>query len=639
MPKPSLPRTQEPLCALAFTLIVGACLAADDGRDPALGSAAEDPEDAEALRTYGPQAGAITYDGGTTFRVWAPHASKVSVAGDFNDWQIGADELLREPGSDYFSADVDGAHHGQQYQYVLESQGNTFWRADPRARQMTTSVGNSVIVDPNAFEWTANDFHTPPWDEMVIYELHLGTFHDAPGWGPGNWNSAADRLDELADLGVNVVEVMPPAEFAGDFSWGYNSGWPFAPESAYGTPQDAKRFIDQAHHHGIAVVIDVVHNHYGPTDMSMWCFDGECLGWGNGGVYFYTDWRQETSWGPRPDYGRTEVRDFVVSNAAMWLHEYRADGLRWDSTLGIRKAGGSDIPEGWSLMQRANDLVDQDHGWKLMIAEDLQNEAALTRPTYQGGAGFDTQWDAQFVHPVTHNLMVQEDRDRSMAQIRDAIVHQYDGKALQRVIYTESHDEVANGKSRVPEMIWPGNAGSWHSKKRASLGMALVMTSPGIPMLFQGQECLEDGYFQDTDPVDWGKCGTFAGIRTMVRDLVHLRRNLRGTTQGLRGGNVNVFHVNDDANVIAFHRWDRGGAGDDVVVVANFSGETFGGYELGLPRGGTWHVRFNGDWRGYDGDFGDTASPRATAWDGGRDGLGYHGTVGVGPYSVVILSQ
>jgi len=628
-------RTRQARVLPILSLLFGACLD-DDGRDPGL-----EPDFAEAdpQRSYGPQAGAVTYDGGTTFRVWAPHAWSVFVVGDFNSWEVGADELLREPDSDYFSADVDGARHGHAYKYVIRHGSDEIWRTDPRARQMTSSVGNSVIVDPNAFQWTAHDFHTPPWDETVIYELHLGTFHDAPGWGPGNWTSAAARLPELADLGVNVVEVMPPAEFAGDFSWGYNPSHPFAPESAYGTVDDAKRFIDEAHRHGIGVVVDVVHNHYGPSDLPMWCFDGECLGWGNGGIYFYTDWRKETSWGPRPDYGRTEVRDYITSNVAMWLHEYHADGLRWDATSQIRKAGSSELPEGWSLLQRANDLVDQDHAWKLMIAEDLQNEAWMTKTTGEGGAGFDSQWDAEFVHPITHNLIVRDDHDRSMGQVRDAIVHQYDGKALRRVIYTESHDEVANGKQRVPEMIWPGNAGSWYSKKRATLGIALVMTSPGIPMLFQGQECLEDGWFQDSDPVDWNKCHTFSGIRTMVRDLVHLRRNLRGTTQGLRGGNVNVFHVNDGAKLIAFHRWDRGGPGDDVVVVANFSEQAFTSYELGLPRGGTWHVRFNGDWKGYDAEFGDTPSSRVTAWDGERDGLGYHGTVGVGPYGVVILSQ
>lgn len=625
---PTTPLRLLPLFLLA------ACLATEDGRD----LEGLPPDDDRALGR-GPVAGATPYDGGTTFRVWAPHAERVSVIGDFNGWIPWADELTREHGNDYFSADVDGAWPGQQYKYVIQRGGHDHYRVDPRAKQVTNSVGNGVIVDPNAYQFGANDFHTPPWNELVLYELHLGTFHDAPGWGPGNWQSATDRLGHLADLGVNAVEVMPPAEFAGDFSWGYNPAFPFAPETAYGTPEDAKRFIDQAHYHGIAVIIDVVHNHWGPSDLPMWCFDAECLGWGNGGVYFYSDWRRDTDWGPRPDYGRMEVRDYIASNAAMWLHEYRADGLRWDSTLSMRKAGGADLPEGWSLLQRVNDMVDGEQPWKLMIAEDLQNETWITRPTWEGGAGFDTQWDGRFVHPIRHNLITREDHDRSMAQVRDAILARYDADALKRVIYTESHDEVANGQARVPEMVWPGYADSTPSKKRATLGIAVMMTSPGIPMLFQGQECLEDGWFRDDDPVDWSRCERFSGIRDMVRDLVHLRRNLRGTTAGLRGQHVNVFHLNESDKVIAYHRWDRGGPGDDVVIVANFGARAYSDYEIGLPHGGTWHVRFNGDWRGYDGSFDDTPAHAVTGYGGGRDGMGYHGRVGLGPYSVVILSQ
>jgi 1,4-alpha-glucan branching enzyme len=207
------------------------------------------------------------------------------------------------------------------------------------------------------------------------------------------------------------------------------------------------------------------------------------------------------------------------------------------------------------------------------------------------------------------------------------------------VIYTESHDEVANGKARIPEMIYPGHADSYWSKKRSTLGAALVMTAPGIPMLFQGQELLEDGWFRDDDPVDWSKTTRFGGILQLYRDLIALRRNLGGTTRGLRGEHVNVFHVNDTDKVIAFHRWASGGPGDDVVVILNFSARAFTQYDLGLPRGGTWRVRFNSDWTGYDAGFGGTASNDLTASAGARDGLGYHGSVGVGPYSAVILSQ
>ena len=182
---------------------------------------------------------------------------------------------------------------------------------------------------------------------------------------------------------------------------------------------------------------------------------------------------------------------------------------------------------------------------------------------------------------------------------RDACArHGYNGDAIQRVIYTESHDEVANGHARVPEEIWPGNAGSWFSRKRSTLGAALVFTAPGIPMIFQGQEFLEDKYFRDNVPLDWSKLKTYAGIQLLYRDLIRLRRNWFNQTRGLRGQQLNVHHVNNADKVIGFHRWENGGPGDDVVVVANFANRSYDSYALGFPRAGQWRVRFNSDWQG-----------------------------------------
>lgn len=485
-------------------------------------------------------------------------------------------------------------------------------------------------------------FTTPPWNEMVIYEMHIGTFNDSVGGSPGNFGSAISRLDQLVSLGVNAVKVMPVNEFAGDFSWGYNPSDPFAIESIYGGMNEYKRFINECHARGIAVIQDVVHNHYGPSDLNMWRYDGWFAN-NLGGIYFYNDYRATTPWGDtRPDYNRGEVRVFIRDNAMVWLQEYRADGLRWDSTVNIRNTNngvGTDLPEGWSMMQYANNEIDAAVSWKISIAEDLQNNEWITKDTNVGGAGFDSQWDAQFVHPIRDNLITGTDSARNMFTVRDAIVHKYNSDSFERVIYTESHDEVANGKSRVPEEIWPGNAGSWASKKRSTMGGALVMTSPGIPMIFQGQEVLEDGFFADTDPVDWTKLTTYAGIQTMYRDLIRLRRNWFDTTRGLRGQNVNVHHINNTNKVIGFHRWQNGGAKDDVMIVANFANTTYNSYNLGFPRAGLWKVRFNSDWNGYSSDFANSSSNDTTAVSGTKDGMSYNANVGIGPYTVIILSQ
>jgi len=269
----------------------------------------------------------------------------------------------------------------------------------------------------------------------------------------------------------------------------------------------------------------------------------------------------------------------------------------------------------------------------------MQSNEWLSKDPGAGGAGFGAQWEAQFVHSVRSAITAADDSERSMYDVRDAISHGYNNNAFERVIYTESHDEDANGNSRVPEEIWPGNAGSYFSKKRSTLGAALVFTAPGIPMIFQGQEFLESGYFSDTQALDWTKQQSFSGILTMYRDMVRLRRNWFNNTAGLKGQSLNVFHVNDAEKVIAFHRWDQGGPGDDVVVVANMSNQSFDSYAIGFPRDGVWNVRFNSDWSGYSAEFGNHVSYDTTAAQPGQDGMPYSGNVGIGPYTAIVLSQ
>ncbi len=583
-----------------------------------------------------PGMGAWVDSGDTTFRVWAPNATTVSVAGSFNAWSDTANPLAAESGG-HWSVDVPGDQRGETYKYVIDG---TLWKNDPRATAVTNSVGDSIITNPTTYAWSS--FTMPGWHDLVIYEMHIGTFNDTPGGTPGTWQSAIDRLDHVENLGINAVQLMPIAEFAGDFSWGYNPAHPFAPESAYGNPDDLRDFIDECHQRGIAVIIDVVYNHFGPSDLDMWRFDGSYTG-SYGGIYFYQDWRAATPWGhTRPDYGRGEVRSYIRDNAMYWLTEFNADGLRWDSTVNIRtqdNGGGGDIPDGWTLMQWINNEINATMPWKISIAEDLQNNDWITKTTGEGGAGFDSQWDATFVHTVRDAIIDSNDANRDMWAVRDAIAKIDNGDRLRRVIYTESHDEVANGKARVPEEIWPGNADSWHSKKRSTLGAGLVFTSPGIPMIFQGQEFLEDSYFQDTVPLDWAKAATHSGIVNLYTDLIQLRRNFGNKTAGLRGNGVNVHHVNDTNKVIAFHRWDNGGAGDDVIIVANFSSTGYSSYNIGFPSPGEWKVRFNSDWNGYDSSFGNWYAYDTTAASGAKDGMNYNANVGIGPYTVIILSR
>ena len=227
--------------------------------------------------------------------------------------------------------------------------------------------------------------------------------------------------------------------------------------------------------------------------------------------------------------------------------------------------------------------------WKITIAEDMQDNPWITKSPGEGGAGFGAQWGAGFMHTVRGALLAIEDRDRDMGALAAVIGQTYNGQAFQRVVYTESHDEVARsaGQKRVPEAIWLGNADSYPSQKRSTLGAALVFTAPGIPMIFMGQEFLEWGAWTDAEQLDWSKAERFAGVRALYRDFIRLRRNWYGTTEGLKGNNVHVHHVNDADKLIAFHRWSRGGPRDDVVVVANMSQRSYPAYTLACRAPGS----------------------------------------------------
>ena len=405
---------------------------------------------ADTVPSTRPGAGAIPYSGGTTFRVWAPHASYVNVRGDFNSWSTTSKPMGSE-GNGWWSRDVDGAVAGQEYRFVING---SIHKTDPRANDVVSSVGNGIIVDHN-YSWTP--FTPPAWNEMVIYEMHIGSFYDpVSGSPPGTWVNATSKLDHLQDLGINAVEIMPVGEFPGDYSLGYNPVNIFAPESTYGTLDQMRDFIDQCHQRGIAVLLDVVYNHLGPTDLgeSIWQFDGYSAAPDTGGIYFYEDERKYTPWGDRLNFSTGEVRSFIRDNVMYWLEEYNMDGIRMDGTAYIREIdiGQPEIPEGWSLMQWINNEIDTYHPEKISIAEDMRDNEWITKTTGAGGAGFDSQWDAGFHHNVVAALETPDDNNRNMWDIKDAVTNLYNGVDTQRVVYTESHDEVgaSSGKARVP---------------------------------------------------------------------------------------------------------------------------------------------------------------------------------------------
>ena len=558
------------------------------------------PRAALAAKSTRPGMGAVPYADakgtGTTFRVWAGAAKKVEVSGEFNGW--GRTDLATE-GNGIWSVDVPGAGHGQAYKFILD--GN--WRQDPRAVVVDSSArdANCHIYDHSLFDWEGaervvggTDGHDCIWrNDLVIYEMHVGSFN-GERYLPATFDSAIDKIPYLKKLGVSAVELMPIAEFAGNLSWGYNPSVLFAPESSFGGADGLKRFVRACHKAGIAVLVDVVHNHYGPDDLAIWQFDGNGP---NGGMYFYDDDRRYTDWGEtRPDYGDTNVVAFIRDQIFSLVEDYHVDGFRWDSVYNIAYVGGSWNQEGADLLSAINNELAAKHPDVFRIAEDN----ALTT-WEESWMGFEAQWHPGFLTDIRALATASDDAWRSMPTLAGRL-SLYGG--FHQVLYAESHDSCGNlnKKHRLPRDIDGVTPQGYWAKKRAFLANAVALVSPGIPMFFMGTEYNEDWDFSNDHSLRWsGLVEENAGIVRMYADLIALRRNFKGVTDALRDAyNANCLVCNDDGKVVAVAR------GDGLLLVFNWSANDYKPYEtLGFPAPGTWHCLYNSDSAAYDPSFRD----------------------------------
>jgi 1,4-alpha-glucan branching enzyme len=549
-----------------------------------LSASSADPLGATVLKTPGGRVKS------TLFRVWAPNAESVCVIGSFNNWKGGRDTLKKEGASGVWSLEVRAAKPGDEYMFLINGE---LERKDPRARQVTSSEGKGVVYDPAAFDWAASKPPAPvAAGDLVIYQLHPGTFHDPdPEDGrPGTLRDALAKLDHLVEMGVNCVLLMPVNEFPGDHSWGYNPSDQFAVESAYGGPDALKEFVKACHERAIAVHLDIVHNHYGPGDLHLWQFDGYSGGDNKGGIYFYEDdERGLTPWGPRPNFGSREVGEFVMDQVRMWFDEYRIDGLRWDSTINIRaiEDGAVANAEGEEMLDRIARTIRREYPGKISIAEDSV-----------GDRRFDASWEYDFHTAGDDGVVPQLLRSSDAARRVEDIARRIDSDlGFRRVIYTENHDETGrlNGKRRLITEVSAYDPQGLKARRKSALAAVLTLTSPGIPLLFMGQELLEDREFHDTNPLDWRRGEESFRSFLLYKDLVHLRRNLDGSSAALTGPHARVIEVDEENKVIAFRRHLPGGSDDDLLVVINFSGRTLENHEVKFPSAGRWHQLFNSD--------------------------------------------
>ena len=587
---------------------------------------------------------------GVTFRVWAPNATSVYVPGTFNGWSTTATPLAEEQtngvGDGVWSADVAGATNLSQYKYYINNPYvSDNWKHDPCSRWVIFPGGgsgnNDIIYDPTAFNWNGDNFTNPALNDLFVYELHIGTFYT--NGSAYSFLAATNKLNYLISLGVSAVEVMPIAEFGNNGnSEGYDPAQLFAVQytnaaygnASYGGPDGFKTFVKACHAAGLAVLLDVVHNHYGPSYLDMWDFDGfgGTNSVGGGGIYFFqTNVNLEiTPYGDtRPNFNSQQVDNFVSNNIAMWLSEYHVDGFRWDDPYTLtHDNAGNYIPNAGNLLNGINNMTHANYPGKISIAEDVIN-------TW----GFDSSWDTGYPGYFTPVLTNTVDANRNMNTVTYAIQNDisYSGYMANygRVAYLESHDVVygPNGGRRLVTAIDPTTPNSYRARKLSTLGATVTLTAPGVPMIFQGQEMLESNAFYSYTPVDWTKTNTYSGIVQLYRDLITARRDLKGYTPGLEGDQCSVLWVDNTSKLVAFHRWKSGTTNQDAVVIANFANVNYPVYNLNFPYAGSWYVHFNTDSTNYSSDFGNNGSTVVTA--GGNP---VQASVAIGPYSALILS-
>lgn len=449
-----------------------------------------------AQRTY--PIGAECRDSGVHFRVWAPNCRRVSVV--LNGEQH-YDLTSEEQG--YFSSLISSATAGTRYKFQLDRDELA---PDPASRyQPEGPHGSSQVVDPKTFRWTDATWKGRPLAEFVIYELHVGTFTSE-----GTWAAAAKELTELADIGVTCIEMMPVAEFAGKFGWGYDGVQHFAPSHLYGAPDDLKNFIDRAHSHGIAVILDVVYNHLGP--------DGNYLG--KYAKNYFTD-HYETDWGAAINFDGEQsesVREFFLANVAYWVREFHFDGLRLDATQNIYDRSPPDSHILTQIGETAR--VAAAHRTVVVISENEPQHPQLCRPVAKGGNGLDALWNDDYHHSALvaltgHREAYYTDYSGQPQEFISAAKYGYlyqgqwyswqdarrgkpgfDLPARTFINFIENHDQVANSGQglRSHQQCSP-------ARYRALL--ALTMLMPGTPMLFQGQEFCSSSpflYFADHTP-------------------------------------------------------------------------------------------------------------------------------------------
>ncbi len=543
------------------------------------------------------------------FAVWSPHATRVAVIGDFNNWNAEATPM--DPGEGFiWTAEVDGVELGQTYKYGLWTHEDTFIeKADPFAITAEVPPKTASVVWTLDYEWGDDvwmsgraDRHRPD-APMSVYEVHLGSWRKHPNGDSFSYRDLADSLvDYVADLGFTHVEFLPITEHPYYPSWGYQATSFFAPTARYGTPQDLMYLIDRCHQAGVGVILDWVPSHFATDGHGLGWFDGQAL-------YEYPDWRKgwHPDWNSAVfDYGRPEVRSFLISSAHFWLDKYHIDGIRVDAVASMlyldysRKDGewlpnhygGNEHLEAIEFIQDLNRATYRSQPGTFTVAEESTAWPGVSRPTDQGGLGFGFKWDMGWMHDTLEYFARDPIyRSHHQADLTFRMLYAFN----ENFVLPLSHDEVVHGKGSMLRKM-PGDRWQQFANLRALYGY--MYASVGKKLLFMGAEFAQWPEWTHDGSLEWSSLDNelHAGMQAWVRDLNRLYRETPALYLGDADPEGFDWVTFDDAasSVVALERWAPG-TGDVVVVVSHFTPASRDGYRIGVPYGGAWEVQLHSD--------------------------------------------
>jgi 1,4-alpha-glucan branching enzyme len=556
---------------------------------------------------------------GVLFAVWAPNAVRVSVAGDFNNWDGRRHPMRRLYDSGIFELFIPGLKSGEIYKYEIKIKGGlVVLKADPYANRTELRPNNaSVVCDLKEYEWQDRNWlkaraeYRCGSSPLNVYEVHLGSWKKPPieeGREFYNYRELAPMLaGYVKDMGYTHIELLPVMEHPFDGSWGYQLTGYYAPTARYGSPADFMYFMDYMHSQGIGVVLDWVPAHFPRDTFGLANFDGTCL-------YEHKDPKQgaHPHWGTLIyNYGRTQVSNFLLANALFWVEKYHADGIRMDAVASMLYLdygkkdgewianiyGGNENLEAIELLKHLNSIFKKREDGALLIAEESTSWPKITGDVKDGGLGFDLKWNLGWMNDFTNYMKCDPlFRKGRHGELTFSMIYAYSEKFM--LVF--SHDEVVHGKGSMINKM-PGTEEHKFANLRAAYG--LMMCHPGKKLLFMGQDFAQPAEWNEAKSLDWDllDIGLHEKLNRYVKELNKLYRSHPALYEldYEESGFEWVSCMDADHSIIAFTR--KSGNDEILLAICNFTPVIYRNFQLGVPFAGKYKEIFNSDRKIYGG--------------------------------------